>query len=282
MKRLAALLFIITGTTFIARAQFKPSALDKSPMDMCYYPVNYPVLKVQNKVTEPLLARIVYSRPQKNGRQVFGELVEFGQVWRLGANEATEIEVYKDCKVNGQKLKKGEVLASGKKVKIKKDGELWFKYRRWGIYLKEGIYDPDSVVAAQKQRREYIIDDSVYTVLKSRGLDNCEMKGLRCGNPYAFGRRSPHDDTITTTSADSVVLTWEREADYAGGYLVVFSNLFDEYVGMASTDTNELILNLIPYRKEKAWTIVGSDFRSRPGTNRIAKHNDFLFGIFFF
>lgn len=107
MKRLAVLLFIITGTTFIARAQFKPSALDKSPMDMCYYPNNYPVLKVQNKVTEPLLARIVYSRPQKNGRQVFGELVEYGQVWRLGANEATEIEVYKDCKVNGEKLKKG-------------------------------------------------------------------------------------------------------------------------------------------------------------------------------
>jgi hypothetical protein len=107
MKRLAVLLFIISGTTFIARAQFKPPALDKSPMDMCYYPNNYPVLKVQNKVTEPLLARIVYSRPQKNGRQVFGELVEYGQVWRLGANEATEIEVYKDCKVNGQKLKKG-------------------------------------------------------------------------------------------------------------------------------------------------------------------------------
>lgn len=107
MKRLAVLLFIITGTTLIARAQFKPSVLDKSPMDMCYYPNNYPVLKVQNKVTEPLLARIVYSRPQKNGRQVFGELVEYGQVWRLGANEATEIEVYKDCKVNGEKLKKG-------------------------------------------------------------------------------------------------------------------------------------------------------------------------------
>lgn len=107
MKRLAVLVFILVGPVFVADAQYKPPALDKSPMDMCYYPANYPVLKVQNKVTEPLLARIVYSRPQKNGRQVFGELVEFGQVWRLGANEATEIEVYKDCKVNGQKLKKG-------------------------------------------------------------------------------------------------------------------------------------------------------------------------------
>lgn len=107
MKRLALLIVIISGTIFSAFAQYKVPALDKSPMDMCYYPANYPVLKVQNKVTEPLLARIVYSRPQKNGRQVFGELVEYGQVWRLGANEATEIELYRDCRVNGEKLKKG-------------------------------------------------------------------------------------------------------------------------------------------------------------------------------
>src|SRR5688572_29625583 len=107
MKRLALLICVLSGCLYNTQAQYKPPALDKSPMDICYYPANYPLLKVQNKVTEPLLARIVYSRPQKNGRQVFGELVEYGQIWRLGANEATEIEVYKDCKVNGQKLKKG-------------------------------------------------------------------------------------------------------------------------------------------------------------------------------
>jgi len=107
MKRLALLIFILSGYVLHAQNQYKPPVIDKSPMDISYYPANYPVLKVQNKVTEPLLARILYSRPQKNGRQVFGELVEYGQVWRLGANEATEIELYKDCKVNGEKLKKG-------------------------------------------------------------------------------------------------------------------------------------------------------------------------------
>ena len=43
-------------------------------------------------MTEPLAARVVYSRPKKEGRTIFGGLVEYGQVWRLGANEATEIE----------------------------------------------------------------------------------------------------------------------------------------------------------------------------------------------
>ena len=83
------------------------SALDKSPMDMAYYPVNYPVLKVQEKATEPLLARVIYSRPQKNNRVVFGNLIEYGEVWRMGANEATEIEFFRDVKIGGKKLLKG-------------------------------------------------------------------------------------------------------------------------------------------------------------------------------
>jgi len=108
MKKQALLLAICVTATFCLRAQNNrfPS-IDKSPLDISFYPVNYPVLKIQNKATEPLLARVIYSRPQKNGRVVFGELVEFGKVWRLGANEATEIEIYKDAKVGGNKLKKG-------------------------------------------------------------------------------------------------------------------------------------------------------------------------------
>src|SRR4051812_36369771 len=72
-------------------AQTKLPPVDKSPMDMSYYPNSYPVLKIQDKITEPLVARVIYSRPQKNGRTIFGELLEYGQVWRLGANEASEI-----------------------------------------------------------------------------------------------------------------------------------------------------------------------------------------------
>ncbi|MBS1605055.1 MAG: DUF2911 domain-containing protein [Bacteroidetes bacterium] len=83
------------------------SALDSSPLDMSYYPVDYPVLKIQDKLNEPLIARVVYSRPQKRGRKLFGELVNYGQVWRLGANEATEIEFFRDVKVGGKLIKKG-------------------------------------------------------------------------------------------------------------------------------------------------------------------------------
>jgi Protein of unknown function (DUF2911) len=93
-----------------AAAQLNSSKLpplDKSPMDMSYYPVSYPILKIQDKATEPMVMRLIYSRPQLNGRKIFGDLQEYGKVWRLGANEATEIEFFKDVKINGRKITKG-------------------------------------------------------------------------------------------------------------------------------------------------------------------------------
>jgi hypothetical protein len=51
---------------------------------------------------------IEYSQPFKNGRQVFGKLVPFGETWRTGANEATTISIDKDILVAGKPLKAGK------------------------------------------------------------------------------------------------------------------------------------------------------------------------------
>lgn len=98
------LLYFSTGSSM---AQPKIPALDRSPLDISYYPNNYPLQKIQDKATEPMLARVIYSRPQKSGRVIFGDLIEYGKVWRLGANEATEIEFYQNVKINNSKVKKG-------------------------------------------------------------------------------------------------------------------------------------------------------------------------------
>jgi hypothetical protein len=55
---------------------------------MAYFPVDYPTLKTQNKTSPAPLMRVIYSRPQRDNRVIFGELVEYGKVWRLGANES--------------------------------------------------------------------------------------------------------------------------------------------------------------------------------------------------
>jgi hypothetical protein len=107
MKKLLASLLAFLCITNVLHAQSKLPPVDKSPMDMSYYPNGYPVSKIQDKVTEPLAARVIYSRPQKNGRTIFGDLLEYGKLWRMGANEATEIEFYQNVKVNNVKVKKG-------------------------------------------------------------------------------------------------------------------------------------------------------------------------------
>jgi hypothetical protein len=120
--------------TVAPQPRFPP--LDKSTMDMSYYPVNYPVLKIQDKVSEPLAMRVVYSRPLRNGRKIFGELLEYGKLWRLGANEATEIEFFKDVKIKGKKVSKGRYTMYALPYEtrwtiiINKDTDTWgsFKY----------------------------------------------------------------------------------------------------------------------------------------------------------
>ena len=87
---------------------------DQSPMDMCYYPENYPILRMNGTDNAPLLARVIYSRPQKKARLIFGytskSLREYGKDWRLGANEATEIEFFKDVIIGEKKIEKGRYV----------------------------------------------------------------------------------------------------------------------------------------------------------------------------
>lgn len=50
---------------------------------------------------------ISYNRPSANGRQVFGGLVPYGQVWRTGANSSTAVTFGEDVIIGGQTLMKG-------------------------------------------------------------------------------------------------------------------------------------------------------------------------------
>lgn len=95
-----------TGTSMQSVLASQPP-LDRSPMDMAYFPSDYPVLKAQNKATQQPVARVIYSRPQTNKRIIFGDLIEYNEVWRLGANEATEIEFFRDVVIGGKKVGKG-------------------------------------------------------------------------------------------------------------------------------------------------------------------------------
>ena len=70
-------------------------------------PVPSPLGEVGQKVglTE---VEIEYSRPSAKGRTIFGELVKYGEMWRLGANMATKLEISTPVTIGGKELEKGE------------------------------------------------------------------------------------------------------------------------------------------------------------------------------
>jgi len=125
----------LSGLTTKAQDKKMPP-LDASPMDMAYYPVMYPyVVKVKGEPGS-LVARVIYSRPQKKGRKIFGELESYGEIYRLGANEATEIEFFRPVTIGGKSIPKGRYtmyaqLAEQKwTIIVNRETDIWgaFKY----------------------------------------------------------------------------------------------------------------------------------------------------------
>jgi len=84
--------------------------IDISPMDMSYFPVDYPKRKMTHDIATPPAMRVIYSRPHKQGRVIFGNLQKYGESWRLGANEATEIEFFQNVTIQGKKINAGRYI----------------------------------------------------------------------------------------------------------------------------------------------------------------------------
>lgn len=94
---LAVTLFVFSGSKVMAQESVQEIKLDASPADISYY---------RGEDKQPL-AKVQYARPAKNGRTIFGELVPYGEVWRTGANENTEIRFYTDVSFGGEDVPAG-------------------------------------------------------------------------------------------------------------------------------------------------------------------------------
>ncbi|HSU28734.1 MAG TPA: DUF2911 domain-containing protein [Chitinophagaceae bacterium] len=86
------------------------SPVDVSPMDMSYYPADYPKMKMAHAVSAPPVIRVVYSRPHLGGRHLFHEVLKYGEPWRLGANESTEMQFFRDVSIQNKKIKAGRYM----------------------------------------------------------------------------------------------------------------------------------------------------------------------------
>lgn len=64
------------------------------------------IAKITHEPTSTYL-KIVYGQPYKRDRDIFGNVVPYDQVWRTGANEATELTTTKDILFGGKELEAG-------------------------------------------------------------------------------------------------------------------------------------------------------------------------------
>ena len=95
MRKLLLTAFCLSVLLMASRALFADQAKRASPHEQVTATLG------GKKVT------IDYGRPFKKGREIFGKLVPFGQVWRTGADEATVLTSEGNLTLGELKLPKG-------------------------------------------------------------------------------------------------------------------------------------------------------------------------------
>ena len=126
MKKIAFLLLLLCACTYTGFSQnYK-------------YPMASPrqVISQQFSVTK---ISVDYGRPSVRGRKIFGELVPYGKIWRVGANEATNITFEQSVLFGGKPTKIGRYA-----IFITPEEHEWtvvlnYDADAWGAYS----YDPN-------------------------------------------------------------------------------------------------------------------------------------------
>ncbi len=108
----------------IAFAGFSANAQIKTPQPSTFQKIEQAV-GLTNITLE-------YSRPNMNGRAIFGNLVPFGTVWRTGANANTKITFSTDVTIDGKSLKKGTYAIFSKPNKETWDVIFYADATNWG------------------------------------------------------------------------------------------------------------------------------------------------------
>lgn len=147
-KKLSLLLMTLF-ITFYSNAQEKPTSSAES---------------VSGKINGANIT-IKYGSPSVRGREIWGGLVAFNQVWRAGANDATTFETDKDLTIQGSKLPAGKysffVIPSATECVLifNKDA------KQWGSYKYKESNDQIRVSVKQKAS-DSSIEKLIYSINK--------------------------------------------------------------------------------------------------------------------
>lgn len=96
MKRLLIILGVLIAVLLIAMLALRIYTKSFSPEET----ISYDSGEIDMSVT--------YCRPYVSDRDIFGDLVPYGEVWRTGANEATVFRTNTELEIGGKILPAGE------------------------------------------------------------------------------------------------------------------------------------------------------------------------------
>lgn len=134
--------------------------------------------------------KVTYCQPHKKGRKIFGELVKYGEVWRTGANEATEITLTGNLVVQNDTLTAGTYSLFT--IPNKKEWTIIFNKQlgQWGAYnyhepsdklriniptqkVKDIIYEPFTILFEQKNEvaEMWLMWDDIKVAVPIRFID---------------------------------------------------------------------------------------------------------------
>ncbi len=166
-KQLSIVAGIIVALIILGLYSFRIYTKSFSPQDQVNFSHN-----------SGLQIKVEYSRPYKKGRKLFGyedSLVPFGEVWRTGANEATEVTLNQDIIVAGNKLSAGTytlfTIPGDISWTIIFNNEL----DQWGHFTYDSAKD-----ALRVQAPSLIVpsDTERFTIEFASGSENLEMRLL--------------------------------------------------------------------------------------------------------
>lgn len=202
MKKL--LFFLCTGM-FMIGASAQIQAPQPSPFS-----------KVEQKVGLTDVT-IEYSRPGKRDREIFGNLVPFGEVWRTGANENTKITFSDDVEIGGETLKKGTYALFTKPGKDSWEVIFYSDATNWGV--PQNWDDSKVALTATAEVSELPYTMETFTILLNDLRNDAAVLNIVWGNTIASLPIKFPTDSKTLASIEKV-MSGPSANDYfaAGSY----------------------------------------------------------------
>lgn len=115
--------------------------------------------------------KVNYGQPSKRDRVIFGKLVPYGEVWRTGANEATEITFTKDVNFGGAQVKAGTYTLFT--IPTEKDWTVILnsQLKQWGAYDYEKYKNKDvAKIKVPSSKTENVVEKLTYRFTPANDL----------------------------------------------------------------------------------------------------------------